>query len=299
LAVGDEKRALRLLGRYGYYRLAGYFYPLRKTNPVGQPGRQDGFMEGASFELVVQLAEFDKNLRLYALDGIEALEVAVRVAVAYHLGRIDVEAHLKPGLLDGKFVNGPKGHPAGKLTPYEHWRSRFDKACAESKDEFVKHHRDTYGGRMPLWVAIELWDYGLLSRFFGGLQYRDKNRIAQSFGNLDGDVLESWLRALNFVRNVAAHHSRLWNRVLVDTPKLPPLERCRHLEILHKNKDLTENKLFSAFTCLRFLLKQIDPDSTWHRRVGEHIESFPKTDLLSPKSAGFVDGWQESSLWRP
>lgn len=299
LAIEDEDRALRLLGRLGYYRLAGYFYPLRKTRPVGEPGRLDEFMDGASFELVVQLSEFDKTLRLLALDGIEALEVAVRVAVAYHLGKIDAEAHLKPALLDTRFVKGPKSRRPGERTPYDHWLARFQKACADSKDEFVKHHREIYGGRMPLWVAIEIWDYGLLSRFFGGLQYRDRNRIAQSFGNLDGEVLASWLRMLNFVRNVAAHHSRLWNRTLPDLPRLPSIERCRQLEILHENKRLVENKLFAAFTCLRFLLKQIDPESTWHHRVGEHIASFPKTELLSIRSAGFVDGWRESSPWRP
>lgn len=37
-----------------------------------------------------------------------------------------------------------------------------------------------------------------------------------------GEVLKSWLRTFNFVRNDAAHHSRLWNRVNTDSPVLPP-----------------------------------------------------------------------------
>ena len=93
LTIGNEPGALAALQRLGYYRLSGYFYPLRKTNPVGIPGRPDDFAEGASFELVLQLAEFDKKLRMLALDALETIEVALRVCIAHRLGRLDPEAH--------------------------------------------------------------------------------------------------------------------------------------------------------------------------------------------------------------
>lgn len=34
-------------------------------------------------------------------------------------------------------------------------------------------------------------------------------------------MFATWLRSLNYLRNVCAHHSRLWNRNIVDQPKLP------------------------------------------------------------------------------
>ena len=293
LAVTDEQAALAALRRLGYYRLSGYFYPLRKTKPIGDPGRLDDFVDGASFELVVQLAEFDKKLRMLVLDAIETVEVALRVAIAYRLGRLHPEAHLRADCLDGRFT---KGRPGEAESQHAEWLKRFDTACKKSRDEFVDHHRDKYNGRMPIWVAIEVWDFGMLSRLFSGLQSRDRNALAHAYDLGDGEVLRSWLRTLNFLRNVAAHHSRLWNRTTTEIPKLPSLERCRHLDFLHRDPRALK-KLFGSLSCLRFLVWKIAPDSTWHRNLRAHIETFPSSPLVSISAAGFPGDWSNLQIW--
>jgi abortive infection bacteriophage resistance protein len=292
LTVADEAAALRELARLGYYRLSGYYYPLRRTNPSGKPGRQDTFVEGATFELIVQLADFDKRLRLLALDALETVEVAVRVAIAHRLGKFNATAHLSPKALDTKFTQPYRGAEAA----YNEWLRRFNTACQKSKEDFRKHHLERYGGAMPIWVAVELWDFGLLSKFYAGMQQRDRDAIATLFAPVDGPVFVNWMKMFNFVRNVSAHHSRLWNRTLPDVAKLPPLERCRHLQPLHDD-EAVRHKLFAAFTCLRLLLKRIHPQSTWHTRVKEHLATFPSGELLSLSSAGFEPGWQERQIW--
>lgn len=297
LQIEDWEYARQVISRLGYYRLSGYFYPLRKTKPIGEAGRQDAFVENASFELVASLADFDKGLRLLALDAIESIEVATRVALAHRLGKVDPEAHLRPELLDRKFIEATRSHGTGKKSSdYEEWLKRYEKAKSKSKDEFVKHHVNKYQGRMPIWVAIELWDFGMLSRFFSGMQQRDQNAVARSFGPLEGRVLASWLRNFNFVRNVAAHHSRLWNRTTTDLPKLPSIESCRLLEPLH-SKDVQIEKLFVSLTCMRLLLKWMDPNSTWHLKVQAHIKTFPQSELLPLEAAGFFKGWEQTPIW--
>lgn len=114
---------------------------------------------------------------------------------------------------------------------------------------------------------------------------------------VDGEVLRSCLRTFNFVRNEAAHHSRLWNRVNTEIPVLPPLERCRWLEPLHQDPN-SLRRLFGALTLMRFMMRAIKPDSAWHEQLKEHIESFPKTDLVSLMAAGFPDEWQELPIWK-
>jgi len=54
------------------------------------------------------------------------------------------------------------------------------------------------------------------------VQAADKTVIAIKYGVQDFRVMKSWFRTLAFVRNVTvtAHHSRLWNKNLVDQPKL-------------------------------------------------------------------------------
>jgi abortive infection bacteriophage resistance protein len=297
LAVPDDATGLQALARFGYYRLSGYYYPLRKTNPVGVPGRQDDFIENSSLELVIQLAEFDKRLRLLALDALESVETAVRVAIAHRLGKLDPLAHTNPRLLDPRFMKRRRNTRSGRVeSPHEEWTRRFAAACRDSKEEFAKHHQENYPA-MPIWVAVELWDFGTLSRFYEGLQRRDRDALAVIFAPIDGPILINWLRCFNFIRNVAAHHSRLWNRTLPDVLALPALEACWNLKPVHVGP-IARSKVFGAFTCLRLLLRKIHPDSTWHVRFKEHISTFPDTKLVSIASGGFEPGWADAPIWK-
>lgn len=293
LMVQDEGRAIATLERLGYYRLSGYFYALRQTKPVGQPGRLDTFVDGASFELVVELAEFDKRLRLLALDAIETVEIAVRVAIAYRLGKLDPEAHLHAKTFDKKFTSPSRD---GSSSKHQDWLKRFTLACDKSREDFLSHHNVVYGNRIPIWVAIELWDFGLLSHFVSGMQHRDQAAIAAKFGLVEGKVLQSWMRSFNFIRNVAAHHSRLWNRTNTSIPLLPPFERCRLLASLHRDQE-ARGKVYGALTCLRLMQRSIAPSSDWHVRLKEHVNTFPKSPLISIMSAGFPSAWESEDVW--
>src|SRR5690606_14793313 len=95
--------------RLGYYRLSGYWYPLRRIDEAasqaqGKPVRLDECVPGSRFEDVVRLYVFDKRLRLLALDALERIEMAVRVDVAYLLGQRDPAAHENPNCLLGYFA---------------------------------------------------------------------------------------------------------------------------------------------------------------------------------------------------
>lgn len=121
LQVDNPVAALDYLERLGYYRLSGYWYPLRAVDPVasvaqGKAVRLDGFGSGSRFEDVVRLYVFDKKLRLLALDALERIEMAVRVDVAHLLGRRDPRAHESAACLHGNFTKKPiaKGRMRGK-----------------------------------------------------------------------------------------------------------------------------------------------------------------------------------------
>nr|WP_252725414.1 Abi family protein [Acinetobacter indicus] len=59
------------MAKYGYYRLSAYWYPyrIRSGNNV-----LDRFKPGTSFEKIVQLYEFDTELRLQIFGAIEIIE---------------------------------------------------------------------------------------------------------------------------------------------------------------------------------------------------------------------------------
>ena len=293
LLIGNETEAVRILKRFGYYRLSGYFYALRKTKPWGQAGRLDDFASGASLDLVVALAEFDKALRVHVMHAVETIEVAMRVAIAYTLGPLGPDAHLQPEFFDGRFTQ-PK--PGQDRSAHQDWVERYRKLCTQSRDDFVKHHREKYGGQMPVWVGVELWDFGLLSRLFEGMRVRDQAKIAAPYGALDGRIVSSWLRNFSFVRNVVAHHGRLWNRTNTAIVVLPTAGRVLVLDHL-RGDTATKGKLYESLACMQYLLRTIQPASQWHKFLLAELRNFPRTELLSLESAGFPPRWDENPLW--
>lgn len=132
---------------------------------------------------------FDKKLRLIVLDAVERIEVAVRVDVAYLLGEKDPFAYNNPLLLHGNFTK--KINPETGITRYEEWLKKHGNLIKRSKEEFASHFRDKYGLPIPIWVAIELWDFRLLSTFYQGMTVRDKDVIAKKYSLFNNERISS------------------------------------------------------------------------------------------------------------
>jgi abortive infection bacteriophage resistance protein len=224
MIITNDARAASCLQRIRYYRLSGYWYPFCQSAIVG--GKRvivDDFKANTTLPKIVDLYVFDKKLRLLVLDAIERFEIALRVQTALLLGARSPVAHRDPTQLDGVFAR--RADPKTGVIPHREWLRRTDEAFDRSKEEFAKHFKSKYAGSdPPIWIACELWDFGALSVLFGGLNKRDQSAIASGYGITSGDVMETWIRSINVVRNVCAHDGRLWNRPSVIQPKWP---RCR------------------------------------------------------------------------
>lgn len=295
MVISDDQIATSTLSRVGYYRLSGYFYVLRKTNPVGTVGRQDDFQNGTSIELVRDIYEFDRHLRLLVLDAVERIEVAVRSDIAHRLGQRHRIAHEASAQLDGSFCNDIV--PQTGKTAYQSWCERLQEVLKKAqKEDFVRHHNQSYGGKLPIWVVTEIWDFGLLSKFFAGMKFKDQQYIARKYGLNEPKYLISWLRAINFARNVSAHHSRLWNRNFIDRPSFAPAQP--HHRLAHISKDNNaQTRIYGTLCVLRTMLTVISPESDWHTELKELCTKFPQSALLDLNSAGFPNGWETMSLW--
>jgi abortive infection bacteriophage resistance protein len=255
-------------------------------------------MAGSTFDDALQMYVFDKKLRLLLLDAIERVEVTLRVDISYMLGSKDTFAHTNPCMLHGNFTKKKK---LTGLTAHQEWLVKYEKVLKRSKEDFVKHYKYKYGLPLPIWVSVELWDFGMLSTFYQGMQTSDKTTIATKYGILDFSVMESWLRTLTYIRNVAAHHSRLWNRNLVDQPKLPKIGEIKAFDPLVSDsvtvKDVSR-RLYSVLCILVYLLKVISPNSSWRDRLCEMIDQFPIIPQLSISEMGFPRDWKSHDFWK-
>jgi abortive infection bacteriophage resistance protein len=299
MAISDQEQAEAWLKRVGYYRLSGYWYPFRErqTTQAADGSEQvvvlDSFRPGTELSHAFALYVFDKRLRLLMLDAIERIEVGLRVDIALLMGKDDPWAHRNPNNFNRYFRNLDPDDLAVRHTK---WLSYLDALGARSREEFAKHFYTKYKDPFPIWIAVELWDFGTLSTLVNGMKDKDLQHLADKYGVPRRTMLVSWMQSINFVRNVCAHHGRLWNRPLVIQPAPP---RGNEIPLFqHWSKDTyAKTRMYAAASILQLLLRTISPGSSWGERLKELMSTFPGGPGLLQAPGGFPKGWEEMPLW--
>ncbi|EMG53133.1 abi family protein [Ochrobactrum sp. CDB2] len=300
--IGDVQRASSCLERIGYYRLSAYWYPFRASqtsiDPVTGKSKTivlDNFRAGTRFQDAVDFYVFDKKLRLIVLDAIERIEIGLRADISILMGKADPWAHRNGGLLHGNFSKKMQKHSG--LTRHAEWLARVDHSFANSKEDFAKHFKSKYSGAPTIWISVEHWEFGTLSHFFSGLTVQDQDQLSNQYQLPDGKVLASWLRTLNDIRNLCAHHSRLWNRPLANHPAWPAIGTLTLVDHVRSNST-SMGRFYAAAIIMRQLLQKINPASTWSVRFSNHINSIPAIPQVTLQSAGFPANWCSEKIWQ-
>jgi abortive infection bacteriophage resistance protein len=268
LTVEDPVRALRMLKRIGYYRLSAYFVPFKVP-------KTDQFKPGATFGQIVDLYKFDCHLRLLFMHAIDKVEVGIRALITYEL------AHQL----------GPFGYadPNNFSPSYDHKQFMSMLAHEEERGSeiFVKHFRTKYTSEkyLPFWMVTELVSFGTLSKLTENLRTSVRKQLAKDFGLVE-PVFVSWLHTIAYVRNLCAHHNRLWNRELSVKPILPDDWTLQ---------GISNDRTYCLALIIYRLLKIVAPTSTWKSRLKDTLGSLPGLDL---KTMQFADNWQELEIWK-
>ena len=296
MIVEDKDKALHYLSKLGYYRLSGYFYPFRQFDGSGR--RADCFAEATYFNDVLALYMFDKALRVLAMDALERIEVAVKVEVAYLLGKHHALAHEDPTFFQKDSVNFQHAKWLSNYQKLLNREKQKNDVKSERQSSFVQHHMHHYDGALPIWVGCEVWDFGTLSNLFRGLEFKYSDQIAKKYGIHSGKALSSFLYTFNTVRNISAHHGRLWNRGIVGRASLAAIKGPQW-------KRLNNEQAFTAFCLMQWMMQNICPNSEWKIRVKDTIKQFPivRGDAINEVNLqrfGIPDGmdlerWQ---LWK-
>ena len=278
MTVDDEAHAEHYLRFISYYRLRAYWLPFEEAKT------DDGdhaFRDGTKFNDVLTLYIFDRELRLLVLDAIERVEIALRAQWAHCMAM----THGPHGYLEqGHYADSARHSSAVKELKKE-----FKRSC----DAFAKHYQNKYANLElpPVWMAVEVISFGLLSKFFSNLKLRaERQKIAKPFG-LDEKVVVSFAHHMSHVRNICAHHGRLWNKhftIKMTVPnypvKLPVTMRGADARALH-----------NTLVMLDYLLSIIAPGNEWRKHVLELIENCPLADTTR---MGFPDNWRTRPSWR-
>jgi len=266
--------------RIGYYRLSGYWYPFREPGPNNK--RLDKFQTGAKFEDVLALYEFDSMLRSTVFSAVSRLEIALRVEVGHVLGKRATFGHLDPEHLDPAKVGKELGA----------FLSRYHAVQSKSREDFVEHFQQKYLGVLPVWVATEILQLGQLGELYGLCKFDDRKFIAETFGPLRADEFASWMNSINYVRNICAHHGRLWNRAIVNSPKIPDEIRYPELQSIQGLATRTYGVL-AIITCL---LKVCGFERE-RPQLHDVLKSFPQNQFVNLQMLGAPRNWERHAFW--
>lgn len=304
VTIADQGLAEELLRTVGYYRLTGYLYPFRQSEPVTDlAGRirtevLSAYRPGTSIEQAAALIGFDRQLRLLVLDGVERIEVALRTQLGHTIGRVGSFAHEDPITFVRAFTDARVDQVTGAqlLSRHGEWLRRVRDRQDGSDEAFVAHFREKYEDRMPIWALTEILELGQIARLYSGLRNDLATEIASAVDVPTKRLLESWIVTVNYIRNIAAHHARLFNRKLVIAPKRPG-EAVPLLAHLSHGEAPKEFGVYSALAVMAYLVRAIDPTADWPAIVAEHLREFPATEHLDAGSMGIAGGWLDEPLW--
>lgn len=168
--------------------------------------KDDRFYDNTTFEDVVYLYNFDKDLKSLIFENIRIIEISLRTKICLHMCS-------KYGSHWFNNIENFKNEDA-----YKNTLEILKNEKELSKDTFMKYYFKKYSSPTlpPFWMISEVLSMGDLSKILSKLRGNDIKQISISISPefYISPVIVNWIHVLAAIRNFCAHYSRLWNRQL-------------------------------------------------------------------------------------
>lgn len=243
------------------------------------------FKPNSRFEDVIALYNFDRELRILLFDVIERIEIGLRTRMIYHLSH------------EYGFWWFQQTELFSNVRQLVVTLANLEEELGRSKDIFIKEHKKKHPDDLrfpPSIKTMEIATFGSLSRLYGNLKptVNSKDIIASELKVVNHTYLHSWLQSISQIRNICAHHGRLWNKNLTIKPKLlsnPPAPWIAHVPPAGEH-----HKLYIHACCLKYLLDVISPGHHYKTKLADLFVRHPSVDMAA---LGFNQQWQQEPLW--
>lgn len=275
----NEEEAPHFLKNISYYRLKGYWWDMQSDYCTHI------FKPNTYFEDIIDRYNFDRQLRLILFDAIERIEIALRTKMIYFLS-ISYGGlwYLNGNLFDNKHLHNEL---------LIDLRKEFDR----SQEIFIKDQKRRYGYQdADAWKVMEVASMGTLSKFYKNLNHQlpEKALIAKEMGLNLHNELSSWLEAITYVRNIIAHHSRLWSRTMVKRP-VEKILNPMGLWLLQPLQPVQSKKPFLIITCMVYLCNHISPG---HQVKSKILDLIRLNSSMPIYKLGFLNSWENHPVWK-
>lgn len=293
VVFANEAKAEYQLANVSYFRLSAYMFPFKKK--IGGE-IVDEFKYGTSWKDIYDMYVFDRKLRLLIFDAIEKIEVAIRSHMVYILSH-----HYGSHWQDEKSIYKSERRiilndgTTKDVNVYGDIQRHINEQLHNNHaEQFIEHYRDKYNDptNPPSWMCVEVMYFNQLSYIYSNLEKRsDRVEIASSFA-LPPDVFSSWLHTMNYVRNICAHHSRLWNRDLKIVPSILKFSKTKNW--ISNPESVQRSKIYYFLCMINYMLQTVNINTTFTERLKELLNEYkPKIS-----SMGFPEKWEEENIWK-
>ncbi|MDR2497929.1 MAG: Abi family protein [Tannerellaceae bacterium] len=273
MKFSDEAKALHLLHHISYYRFSVYWRPLLadKENVI--------FKSEADFETAFALYKFDRELRRLLLSELEKIEIAVRSRMVHSISTEHGSFWMEDESL---FADSVK---------HQSTLAKIQEELLRSDEESILSFKSAWNNPLPpSFITLEIASFGALSRLYENLQSDvAKREVSQAFG-LSDKVFISWLHSFVYIRNVCAHHARIWNRWLRIQPLFP--RHATHPWLT--DKSACNNRMYYVLSMILYLLNTVNPGHSFKQKVESLFMKYPNVDR---RAMGFPVAWRSETLW--
>lgn len=217
LTIADTDECAAFLAAHNYYRFSGYMRYFQQAPHEGN----NAFQPGSTFEEIRDVYEADEALRLALMPRLARVEVLLRTHTAYVIAN----------------DHGPRG----KYLEVDFYTDIGDaeptvESCLRDIERSREHHILRYVttdngvvnfAELPVWSAVESWSFGTLSKCIErGAQGQLADAVATSIGVAKAGFPYR-VKALVYLRNRCAHHSRLWHHSVINSGPTPSNVRVK------------------------------------------------------------------------
>ncbi len=275
LIISDEKKALRILQNVSYSRLKPYLVPLMEER---EPRRR--FKEGAGIDRAYEFYGLDRRLRELIFHEMEKIEISIRARLAYAAYADDSGYWY----LQAKYFKNAYCH----RNIIKHLTGEVKRSDNDSIKRFYRKYSNELP---PCWLAFEATSFGTLVSLYEALKPGSiRTGISSDFGVPDA-VFTSWLDHLVYVRNICAHHNRLWNKNLAVTAEIPR----NHRDIFPDIPAESSCKVYLTLCIIKYLQNTVKPTNSFAGRLKTLIGRFDDVDI---SLMGFPADWDKDSFWK-
>lgn len=255
------------------------------------------YQNGTTFEDVLALYSFDRELRDTFFRSLCEIEIHIRQLISYYFCN-------RHGIMQDAYLSSSNFDCSSKSkkTSVNKLINILSFHAIKNKEHKYLIHQRNHHGNVPLWVTMKALTFGQTSKFYSVLKFPMKSDICQEFTNIDAATLGNYLEKLCLIRNVCAHNERLYSFHFDKDFPNTSLHQKLHIPMNGEQYIYGKNDLFSTVIALRYLLPS-ESFSSFKKELTKCINHYLYTSTRICRSnlygfMGFPENWENITQYK-